>query len=123
MIYYVPIEMYPKEGQFIEELSYKDENDFEWRISRINNGFMVRYFGEPYFKENYFSCELKSGEHLLINNTNCIFIKDTEFETFAEVRNVIKNGFTDDIWEVFQEMFAERFEHDKGLLESEIVKR
>lgn len=121
MIYCIPIEMYPKEGQFIEELSYIDENDFEWKISRVKNGFMVRYFGEPYFKETYFSCELKSGEHILINNTNCIFIKDANFETFAEFRNIIKNGFTDDIWEVFQEMFTERFEHDKGLLASEIV--
>jgi len=65
---------------------------------------------------------LKGGEHILINNTNCIFIQDTDFETFAEVRNVIRIGYTDDIWETFQEMFEERFEHDKGLLESELVK-
>ena len=64
---------------------------------------------------------MENGEHILINNTNCIFIQDTDFETFAEVRNVIKIGYTDDSWETFQEMF-ERFEHDKRLLESELVK-
>ena len=122
MIYCLKPEMYPTPEQTIEEISYRDENDFEWKIARVENGFFIRYFGEPYFKETYFSCELKSGEHILINNTNCIFIQDTDFETFAEVRNVIKIGYTDDIWETFQEMFEERFEHDKGLLESELVK-
>lgn len=121
MIYCVPIEQYPKEGMFIEELSYKDENDFEWKIARIENGFMVRYFGDEYFKENTFECELSNGEWVRVKNTNCIFIQDTDFETFAEVRNVIKTGYTDDIWETFQEMFEERFEHDKGLLESELA--
>ena len=122
MIYCLSPESYPKSKQIIEEISYRDENDYEWKIARVKNWFYVKYFGEPYFKETYFSCDLKNGEHILINNTNCIFINDTEFETFAEVRNVIKIGYTDEIWETFQEMFEERLEHDIRLLESEIVK-
>jgi len=122
MIYCVKPDLYPTPEHAIEELSYQDENSQEWRIARVDNGFFVKYFGEPYFKETYFSCELESGEHIMINNTNCILIKDTDFDTFAEVRNVIKIGYTDDIWETFEEMFTERFEHDKGLLESELVK-
>ncbi len=121
MIYCVPIDNYPKEGQFIEEISYRDENDFEWRIARIQNGFMVRYFGNDYFKENTFECTLSTGECVRVKNTNCLFFQDTDFETFAEVRNVLKNGFTDEIWETFEELFTERFEHDKGMLASEIV--
>lgn len=121
MIYCLKPEMYPTPQQTIEEISYRDENYFEWKIARVENGFFVKYFGEPYFKETYFSCDLKSGEHILINNTNCIFIQDADFETFAEVRNVIKIGNTYDIWETFKEMFEERFEHDRRLLESEIV--
>ena len=122
MIYCVPIEQYPKEGMFIEELSYKDENDFEWRIARIENGFMVRYFGNDYFKENTFECHLKSGKLIKVNNTNCIFFNDTDFETFCNVRTVLQNGFTDEIWETFEDLLTERFEHDKGMLESEMIK-
>ena len=122
MIYCVPIEQYPKEGMFIEELSYKDENDFEWKIARIENGFMVRYFGDEYFKENTFECELSNGEWVRVKNTNCIFFQDVDFETFCEVRNIIKIGYTDDIWETFEELFTERFEHDRGMLESEMVR-
>jgi len=121
MIYCLPSKMYPTPELTIEENTYRDENGFEWKIARIQNGFFVKYLGEPYFKDKYFSCDLKSGEHILINNTNCIFIQDSEFETFAEIRNVLKNGYTDEIWEIFQEMFEERFEHDKGILESEMV--
>ena len=39
-----------------------------------------------------------------------------------EVRNIIKIGYTDDIWETFEELFTERFEHDRGMLESEMVR-
>ena len=122
MIYCTPPESYPKPEQLIEEIEYNDENGYQWNIARINNGFFIKYFGEDYFKEKYFSCDLSTGEHILINNTNCIFIEDTDFETFAEMRNIIKIGYTDDIWETLEEMFEERFEHDKGLLECEIVK-
>lgn len=122
MIYCVDIEMYPKEGQFLEELKYKDENEFEWRICRIENGFMVRYFGDDYFKESVFSFDLKNGKRIQIRNTNCIFFKDTDFDTFCEVRNILKNGFTDDIWGIFEELLQERFENDEGFIESEIIK-
>ncbi len=113
--------MYPTTEKIVEEITYRDENNFEWKIARVENGFFVKYFGVDYFKDKYFSCDLKSGEHILINNTNCIFIQDTDFETFAEVRNVLKIGYTDEIWEVFQEMFEERFEHDKSINEWEDV--
>lgn len=121
MIYCVKTEMYPTPEKCIEEISYRDGNDFEWKIARVENGFFIKYFGEEYFKETYFSCNLKNGDHILINNTNCIFVKDSDFETFANFRDIVKIGYTDDIWESIEELFAERFEHDRGLLESEIV--
>jgi len=122
MIYCLSPELYPNAEQIIEEICYQDENQFEWKIARVKNGFFVKYFGGLYFKDPYFSCELKSGKYILVNNTNCIFIQDCSFEIFAEVRNVIKTGYTDDIWETFQEMFEGRLNHDIGMLESEIVK-
>lgn len=120
MIYCVPVELYPSDGLFIEELTYQDENDFEWRIARIQNGFMVRYFGDDYFKYSMFCCQLKDGSMINIKNTNCIFVKDSTFETFCNVRDIIKNGYTDDIWETFEELFTERFNNSEELLESEI---
>ena len=105
----------------LEEISYIDENMQKWRIARVRNGFMVRYFGNEYFKENTFECALPSGEYMRVKNTNCIFFEDANFETFCHVRNVLKNGYTDDIWETFEELFIERFKHDKRFLESEII--
>lgn len=119
MIYCIPPENYPKQGFFIEEFSYRDENDFEWKIARVENGFIVKYFGDDYFKDKYFSCELKNGSWVTINNTNCIFFKDESFDAFYEMRNILKNGYTDDIWETFEELFTERFEHSSDFLECE----
>lgn len=122
MIYCLKPETYPNPEQTIEEIIYQDENYFEWRIARVENGFFVKYFGDPYFRDPYFSCNLKGDKHILINNTNCIFINDTQFDTFEEIRNLIKMGYTDDIWEKFEEMFVKRFTDNNELLESEIVK-
>lgn len=121
MIYAIPIENYPKEGQFIEELSYKDENSLEWRIARIQNGFIVRYFGHDYFKDEEFHFEI--GKKLIcIKNTNCIFFESTDFELFCEMRDILQNGYTDEIWESIESFFKERFEADSNhFLASEIV--
>lgn len=121
MIYCVDKNMYPKEGQYIEEIKYKDENYFEWRICRVENGFFVRYFGDEYFCETIFSFILSNEKLIKIKNTNCIFLKDSDFDTFCEIRNILKNGFTDDIWGILQDLFQERFENDEGYLDSEII--
>ena len=49
------------------------------------------------------------------------YFKDTDFEAFCEVRDILKNGWTDEIWETFEELFNERVKHDAGLLEFEFV--
>lgn len=119
MIYALPESDYPKKT--IEEISYKDENDFEWKIARTRKGFYVRYYGHGYFKENMFSCSLSDGTCVNVKNTNCIFFKDTSFDAFVEMREILKCGYTDEIWESLEEFFTERFEHDKRLLECEVV--
>ena len=121
MIYAIPFENYPNKQQFIEELIYKDENDFIWKIARIENGFIVKYFGDDYFKDSTFECELSNGKWISIKNTNCIFFKDVDFETFCNVRNILKLGYTDEIWESFNDLFTERFENCLDILESEII--
>jgi hypothetical protein len=122
MIYCVQEFLYPSSEKSVEELVYNDENGFEWRISRILNGFIIRYFGDPYFRENIFECENSKGECIKVKNTNCIFVQDDDFETFAEFREVILRGCTDEIWGFIRDLLQERFEYDTGLLDSEIVK-
>ncbi len=51
---------------------------------------MVKYFGDKYFSEKWFICEVRSKE-IYINNTNCLFIKDTSFDTFYLIREIIKD--------------------------------
>ncbi len=50
MIYSLPIEDYP--DTFIEELKYKDENHFEWRIARVDTGFFVRLTKKIFYYAN-----------------------------------------------------------------------
>ena len=121
MIYCIPSENYPKPGQFIEEIIYPDENGLEWRIARTVNGFVVKYFGDDYFKDSYFSCETDKGEHFLIKNTGCIFFQDTDFETFCAMRDILKNEYTDDIWDAIREFFEERLNNCPDVLESELA--
>ncbi len=121
MIYCIEPKLYPDKDNYIEELIYKDQNDLEWRIARVRNGFMVRYFGHEYFKENVFSGELKNGRYFKIKNTNCIFFENSEFDTFCDVRDALITGYTDDIWELFEDLFIERFNISSAIIESEII--
>lgn len=121
MIYLLPEKDYPNPSQYLEEFEYKDENDFTWKVARVSNGFFVRYFGDPYFKYSIFTVQPKGKKIFKIKNTNCIFFNDPEFDSFYNVRNILKNGYTDDIWDCIEEFLEERFTHDEGILKSEIV--
>lgn len=119
MIYLLDEKLYPSKGLYIEEHEYKDENDFIWKIARVENGFFVRYFGDPFFSETFFSIEVK-GKMFNVFNTKNIFFQDSSFESFYEFREILKNGYTDDIWDSVSELLQERFSHDEGMLKSEI---
>lgn len=116
MIYCLQSKKYPKSKQTIEKIIHQDKNNFKWKINRIKNGFFIKYIGNPYFKCKYFNIELLNGKHFLIDNTNCIFIKDEKFETFANIRNFIKNNYTDNIWDYFEKLLKKRFKFDKNYL-------
>jgi len=122
MVYCLPIEDYSRKDNFIEELKYEDKNDFEWVIGRLQNGFMVKYLGDDYFKEEIFYCEVSNGESIKIKNTGCLFFNSNDFELFCDIRDIIKIGWTDDIWGTFQELLVMRFEGDRSILECEIIK-
>jgi hypothetical protein len=119
MIYCIPTDDYDKHKPFLEELSYNDENSYEWRIARTKKGFLVKYFGVDYFKDSEFNFTTTKGEHFRIKNTNCIQFLDDDFEAFCDMRDIIMNGWTDEIWGAIEELFQERFEHDTRILESE----
>lgn len=119
MIYCVDPKLWPTGDDLVELISYRDENDFEWQMARLKDSFMVRYCGVDYFKEGKFYIELPMGRSKVVKNTNCILFKDGSFDCFVEVRNVLKIGYTDEIWETFEELFQERFLHSDEILESE----
>lgn len=119
MIYLVNSELYPKEGMFIEEHFYTDENGFEWKIARVENGFFAQYLGVSYFYDRFFNIEV-GNKIFKVFNTNNIFFQDASFETFYYFRDILKNGFTDEIWECIHELLEARFMCDSSMLSSEI---
>ena len=119
MIYLMKEKLYPTKELCIEEHEYKDENDFIWKIARVQNGFFVRYFGDKYFSDTFFCITTPKGLFKVFNTRN-VFFQDASFESFYEFRNILKNGYTDDIWESIEGFLEERFTHDEGMLESEM---
>lgn len=119
MIYLVNSELYPNEDMYIEENFYTDENGFEWKIARVENGFFARYLGVSYFYDRFFNVEV--GDKIFkVFNTHNIFFQDASFETFYYFRDILKNGFTDEIWECIHELLEARFMCDSSMLSSEI---
>lgn len=125
MIYCIEKEKYPSRDLLIEELTYKDENDFDWKIGRTETDIYIKYCGHEYFKFDRFSCEipvpLNFPKYITVKNTGCLIFKDASFETFYEIRKIISNRYTDDIWDCFEELLTERFLHDETLIESEKI--
>ena len=119
MIYSTTLDKFPVAGQFSECHEYQDENDFAWKIARVKNGFFVAYFGTVYFKEKYLDVQVV-GKSILINNTGCFFVNDTDFDTFYSFRKMLKEGYTDDIWESIEQLISERLKHDPTLMLCEI---
>jgi hypothetical protein len=121
MIYSTEIEKFPTSEQFLECYSHQDQNGFEWKIARVQNGFFIAYFGDPYFKDKYFDLKVK-GKSILLQNSGCFFIQDETFQTFYEFRTILKNEWTHDIWSSISGFLTVRLTHDKGLMKCETVK-
>lgn len=127
MIYSTEIDNFPASNKSLECHTYKDENSFEWKIARVENGFFLAYFGDPYFKEKYFLLEIKD-ENIMILNSGCFFIQNTDFDVFCNFdifynfRTLLKEGWTDDIWESIGNYIKERLIKDPELTECETLK-
>jgi hypothetical protein len=117
----MPLDDYPSKEQFVEEITYEDKNGFEWRIARVENGFIVAYFGASYFSPKTFECQIHQRKRKRIKNTNCVFVQNTDFDTFCHFRNILQAGYTDTIWETFEEFFTERLRQNDDILECEVV--
>lgn len=112
MIYCVNLEKISSINEILEEIYYHDLNDFKWQIIRIKSGFYIRYCGDNYFMPKEFICNLSNNKCISIINTNCIFINTNDFDIFLQVRDNIKNNYTDDIWELIECMFEDRLEDE-----------
>ena len=127
MIYCLDEEYYPSKEESIEVISYFDGNDFEWRISRTEEGFFVKYFGWEYFAPKTFNFYLKTNKiekFLNIKNTNCIFVKDIEFDSFYDFVSTVKQSSdSDTVFELIEEMFKKRFVSGSLLLQSEFTEQ
>lgn len=119
MIYCVSEESYPKLGEIIEEISYSDENDFEWKVARTKKEFYVKYCGDKYFSNDLFVCDVGEEEFIKIKNTNCFLFEDVDFEFFCDIRDVVKLGQTDEIFDYFGGLLTNRLSKSKSILDSE----
>lgn len=119
MIYCVTEKELPLKKDILEETDYKDENGCDWKVLRTEKDLFVLYLGEPYFSDSTFECQILDNKYIRVKNTNIILFKDTNFDIFYNLRIILKEGFTDDIWESFLEFFTERLKLNKTLLDSE----
>lgn len=105
----------------IERITYNDQNGFKWEIIREEDGFYIVYNGDKYFMQEIMVIELPDGSFQKVKNHGCFHVKDSDFETFCHVRDILKNGYTDEIWDIIEELLEERFIHDRSLIDSELL--
>lgn len=123
MIYSLEKQDYPSKNQSLEIIRVEDKNGLPWELRRVKEGVFVRYMGDRYFIEKYFTFTLttESGQetHKTIKNHNTLFFKGRGFEFYYRIRNIITDSYTDDIYEDFSDMFAARLSDNMFLLTTE----
>lgn len=123
MIYSMPINNFPKEGQYHNCYSHNDMNRQEWKIAIVENGFVLAYFGKDYLKQNSLLILFEGEpESKLINNTGCFFWQTKDLDVYSSIRETIIHGFTDDVYCMIRDCISERLLNDPGLVECEIIK-
>lgn len=120
MIYSIEIKFFPAEDAFISCTEYMDANGEPWKIAIVKSGFVIGYFGDPYFKDTHHHVML-NGEEIVIKNTGCFFVNDSCFDVFYEFRDLfLGDFFTDSIWEIIAELISERLSIQPLLVECEV---
>ena len=119
------------EKDAIESVEYLDKGGSLWRVHRTDSGIFFGFFGDHFKKvptfRIYTEAEIKQENYYIsgeieINNTGLFFVKVTDFETFAKIREVILQNTTSKIWRTISKLFEERLMFDNTLLKCEVHK-
>ena len=126
MFYSVDISSFPLGNEIIN--TYRDQNDLEWKIATVDDGIYIGYFGDEHFKDTYLEVKFLNTNAIL-TNTGCFFIgkkdlkdDDQMFEVFVENRDMIKENYTDDIWEMISQEVSDRISKTGIILDCELIK-
>jgi len=112
MIYSLSKEGFPEKEQCHE---YNDQDGVLWKLAVVDNGFILGYFGDDYFAPKYFFINFNLWGRM-INNSKCFFFNSKELDLFINIRTIIQDGSTNQIWQVIQSLIQTRLEEDAGYL-------
>ena len=82
MIYVIPISAYPKKRSlYIEKSNYIDLSNNSWTITRVYNGFFVRFWGDIPESYKIYACDYGLFKKANITNTGLLFVENNSFDT------------------------------------------
>ena len=120
MIYVIPISAYPKKRSlYIEKSNYIDLSNNSWTITRVYNGFFVRFWGDIPESYKIYACDYGLFKKANITNTGLLFVENDSFDTFCDMRDVIINNNTETIFDVFIHLLSLRLTLENSLLDCE----
>lgn len=106
--------------KIVEELSYEDLDGEEWLVKRTKYEFFIFYKGKPEKSPPFFEIRPRINEMITVTNTSIFLVPTENFETFCNIRDIIKNKKTVDVFIKFKELMKDyRFVHNKTLMDSE----
>lgn len=85
-----------------------DSNKMNWRYDKIGDDVYVQFLGEGQFVSSILTVKTKYNEALLMTNTKSFYFPKTN-TFFREQLRTRLQGWTDDIWEWFEELLTDRF--------------
>lgn len=117
MIY--AVEKENKIANNLESVIYKDQSGLSWHVQRTEAGLYVSYLGPKDLMPKYFECKV-NGRYIYLKNTNLILFQATDLDSYCHIRTIIKDGFIDQIWDVFTSLFVSRLKINPTILQTEM---
>ena len=106
----------------IEDVWIEDQNEWRWRMENYGSILVLSFHGDSHFFENLISVTT-DDKHFMVRNTNRIVFTGVDADDYFELRDLIINGYTDEVWEAIEVKLYQRLNKEPKLLQSEEVKR
>jgi len=92
----------PDRINIIEASLFADASGNTWKLTVTNDYIYIDYLGTERFRLERFVLKSNGGKEMSVSHDNLFSIEGSSFEDYYEVRDVLINDSTENVWKYLQ---------------------